>query len=245
MEKVLLLEDKRFYVYIYLDPRKPGNFNYEEFHFDFEPFYVGKGKEKRAWDHLFSSKKEKSYKSNKINKILKTHNLEPVFVLKNISEKNAFELEIRLIRLIGRLDLKTGTLTNMTGGGEGVSGLSEEIKRDCYNHKGVKNPRYGVVLSAETREKISKANTGKKQSKEQIQKRLDHTDRSKLGWSKGLKRGCNITENGKERLRQSKLGKIWIKNLEENIQKYVDKNELDLYINNGWQLGMLPKKKRG
>ena len=29
------------YVYVYLDPRKPGIFGYGEYKFDHEPFYVG------------------------------------------------------------------------------------------------------------------------------------------------------------------------------------------------------------
>ena len=36
--------DKRFYVYIYLDTRKIGQFNYGEFSFDMEPFLCGKRK---------------------------------------------------------------------------------------------------------------------------------------------------------------------------------------------------------
>lgn len=28
----------KYYVYVYLDPRKPGSFDYGEFHFDHEPF---------------------------------------------------------------------------------------------------------------------------------------------------------------------------------------------------------------
>jgi hypothetical protein len=36
-----------YYVYIILNPLKSGDFNYEEYHFDYEPFYVGNGKGKR------------------------------------------------------------------------------------------------------------------------------------------------------------------------------------------------------
>ena len=35
--------EKKYYVYIYIDPRKPGKFKYGEYEFDYEPFYIGKG----------------------------------------------------------------------------------------------------------------------------------------------------------------------------------------------------------
>lgn len=35
-----------YYTYVYLDPRRPGNYEYGNFLFAYEPFYVGKGTKK-------------------------------------------------------------------------------------------------------------------------------------------------------------------------------------------------------
>ena len=46
---------EEFYVYIYLDPRKPGKYTYEDLCFLYEPFYIGKGKNNRIDGHLYES----------------------------------------------------------------------------------------------------------------------------------------------------------------------------------------------
>lgn len=117
-----------FYVYVLLDPRKPGNFEYGPLSFDYEPFYVGKGKGKRDRSHFRmgnvrqdAARIKSPFKVNKILKILES-GLEPVVVRikQEATERVAFKLEMRAIELIGRKPL--GPLTNLTNGGDGVSG---------------------------------------------------------------------------------------------------------------------------
>lgn len=118
-----------YYVYVILNPIKPGDFNYDKYHFDYEPFYIGKGKGKRKTNTL--SEKRNMFKKSIIEKI-KNNGLKPIRIVleNNLSEEIAFETEKKLIKLIGRRDLGYGPLTNFTNGGEGTSGIiqSEETK---------------------------------------------------------------------------------------------------------------------
>src|SRR5690606_5904397 len=117
-----------YYVYIYLDARKCGEFKYGEYEFEYEPFYVGKGKNnKRRLIHYRDAINDSivinSHKRNKINKII-VEGLKPIIdvLYSGLTEEVSFELEKELISEIGRCDLGTGPLTNKTEGGEGVSG---------------------------------------------------------------------------------------------------------------------------
>jgi hypothetical protein len=132
---MLILEDKRFYVYIYLDPRKLGKYVYGEYEFEAEPFYVGMGHGDRKLAHLYFAHElnEKSYKSNKIRKIKRETNKDAVIVSKNnLTRKDAANEEIKMIATIGRKDLNLGPLLNLTNGGDGSVGvvITDKIRKN-------------------------------------------------------------------------------------------------------------------
>lgn len=83
------------------------------------PRYVGKGKGHRWNDHSWQRTKNQ-IKNKFIQETLAAMGEIPkVKVRENISEVEAFETEVALIAAIGRRDLKTGPLTNMSEGGTG------------------------------------------------------------------------------------------------------------------------------
>jgi hypothetical protein len=110
-----------YYVYIYLNILRPGNYTYQNLHFDYEPFYVGKGKDKRYLYHLEKVKNKCKYKrSDKfeiIESIVNSGN-EPIIIkYDNLSEDDALFLEKETITKIGRFDLGKGPLSNRNDGG--------------------------------------------------------------------------------------------------------------------------------
>jgi len=117
----------------------------------------------------------------------------------NLTIEEAFEIEVDFIELIGRKDLRLGTLVNKTDGGPGGSGRivstetrkkmsdsrsgenhplfgkkhsEESRKKMSDNNTGEGNPNFGKKHSAETRKKLSDAQKGKKHSEETRKKMI-------------------------------------------------------------------------
>ena len=85
---------------------------------DGSPYYIGKGRGKRAIIPHYGCK-------------VKRPSMDRILYLKtNLTEQEAFKHEIYMINVLGRKDLGTGILRNGTNGGEGYSTPhTEETKR--------------------------------------------------------------------------------------------------------------------
>ncbi len=121
--------EKDYYVYIYLNQLKEGIWSFKDHTFEYQPFYVGKGKKKREKSHMYPSNlRKKSYKNNTIKKVLKETGEEPIHfrIYENLTNEEAIRIEAELIKFFGRVDLGTGLLTNMTDGGEGVDNFADK-----------------------------------------------------------------------------------------------------------------------
>ena len=208
-----------FYVYVYLDPRKPGKFVYGEYEFDYEPFYAGKGHGKRT---LYFTRKHNGHLNNK----LKTTRPEIVYLINTITEEKAFEKEIQVIQTIGRADLGKGPLLNKTNGGEGTSGIKKIISDETRRKIGIGNK--GKIISEEVKLKISISLKGKKKEpftekhkanmRKAAKNRPPVSDKTRMKLSEaGKKRKCS--EETKRKLSLAQKGKRWEKLSEETKRK--------------------------
>jgi hypothetical protein len=144
-----------FYVYAYLDPRNQGKFKYEDIEFDYEPFYIGKGKNSRMLRHLDPNNEHNQLKKNKIKKII-GDGLTPIIIkIKDgMSNTDALDLEIKLIKTIGRKIRNSGPLLNFSKGGETFLGYKhkEDFKKKLnkrvikYDLEGNKLEEYESVI---------------------------------------------------------------------------------------------------
>lgn len=113
---------------------------------------------------------------------MKREGFDPIIIKLNnyLNEDRAYDHEIFLIKEIGRRDLKTGLLCNLTDGGDGVRNYmytEKQRKATSKRTKGKNNPMYGKRRSVEERNKISK--TRKKRIKSGRIKIYKHSENHK------------------------------------------------------------------
>lgn len=120
---------------------------------DNTPYYIGKGRDDRAWEQ---------HRRNGKGVHTPTDKSKIIIIEKNLTDSQAKELEIKLIAEYGRKDLGTGILHNRTEGGEGTSKIiiSEETRAK------MSAARKGRKLSEETRAKMSAVRKGRSNGRE-------------------------------------------------------------------------------
>ena len=190
---------------------------------DGTPYYIGKGK-----GYRYLEKERHNVKIPLKSRI--------IFLKKNITEEDAFKHEKYIIFILGRKDLGTGILRNLTDGGEGCSGYkhSEESKLKIskansgkkWNDEAKKNlskkclGRKPKPMSQESREKLSKMRKGVKRPQYVIDKMMKTREKNQsfIGTNNpNSKKFLFVSPEGKEYLIEGGFKKFCIEN---NISYY-------------------------
>jgi len=167
---------------------------------DKTPYYIGKGKGFRM------------YVKKRIVPLPSRDRI--IYLKRNLTEQEAIKHEVYMIAVYGRKDNGTGILRNLTDGGEGTSGriVSEEQKEiQSLKMSGVNHPFYGKIAPKSHRENISNALSGKKKSKEHIEKLPQN------------KKGATHSQEFKDKRKNYMTGRKWWNNGE--VEKLFANNE--------------------
>lgn len=174
-----------FYVYVYIDP------------YTNVPFYVGKGKNGRCWDHINYARRnpepeQGKHFMNKVRKMLAS-GIAPIVEkrYKALDELAAYVAERQLISEIGRKDLGTGPLLNLTEGGTGGS-ISPQILAEYHS-----KPEYR-----------DKARKRMKDHWSNEQNRLQQSEAIKSTWCDDNERRDLLSEKMKEDWRTNYYAKV-------------------------------------
>jgi hypothetical protein len=151
-----------------------------------EPFYIGIGVKKKL-KYPYSRAYSKHDRNNIWKRIVFKTEYEVEILLESDDYEFIKEKEREFIKLYGRKDLKTGSLCNLTDGGEGCYNrimtkeckdkISKSLKGKPFTEERKKNVsvalcKLNLKVSDETKRKLSIAHKGKKLSLETIQKVL-------------------------------------------------------------------------
>lgn len=183
------------------------------------PFYVGIGtvgnnpstkryQYHRAYTYAKKSKSRSRHWCNIYNKC--NENIDVDILFETDSWEEAQNKEREFIALYGRIDLGTGTLVNLTDGGEGANGAIVPYERRERISKSMK----GMVKSQEQINKIAKALSGRSRPESVKQKlrethakiKFKHSEEAKIRIVNALI-GRKVSEETRLKISQSNKGK--------------------------------------
>jgi hypothetical protein len=175
------MTDRIYYTYAYL--RSDGT-----------PYYIGRGKGNRAFDITHRVKVPPK------ERIL--------FLKKNLTYSGATAHEVYMIAVLGRKDLGSGILRNLTNGGEGRPG--PKSREECMK---ISKSLSGRRLTTEHAEKLRKARLGKPHSPEtkkmMSEQKIGNTHASGGKGSKWWNNGVRQTKSKKSPGEGWFLGKLY------------------------------------
>ena len=172
------------------------------------PFYIGIGEtEERA-----HSKKNRT----KIWKNIANKGYETEILFDDLTWEQACEKEKEFIKLYGRKDLGTGSLVNMTDGGDGIINqiVSKETRQKMSNS--IKGKIKGIKKTEEQKQKISDKLKGRKLPEETKQKMsnsgkgriFSEEHKKKIGEANKLRKYSEETKQKMSMSAKNKINKI-------------------------------------
>lgn len=236
-----------YYIYVYLDTRKKGSYSYGEFHFEYEPFYVGKGVNDRYLSHLRIANGSRKGKNNRVVSKIKSilnDGYEPLIlkVIENLSKDDYGLYEVFLIQLIGKSCNESGPLLNIMNGGDGgvtwtgehhnkgkkleeivgeekAIGLKQKLSELASKRVGELNPNFG------NKGELNPV-FGTKRSKETIEKIRKNTLEQFSNYSENeinsmIKRMNNARKNKPDDVKQE-----WYRKISKSLKQKSENGEL-------------------
>ena len=180
------------------------------------PRYVGKGKDDRWTDHERSTDPINWLKNEFIEQTwIMLGGVPKIKVRENISNEEALNTETTLIKSIGRLDLGTGPLTNMSDGGEGVGlwGTAEQRSKVAvirFQNLTIDQQKRWIEAGAKVMSPEACSERSKRMwEKRSVEERRDHAKVTRDAITPEIikRRGRKISETN-ARKREKPLGKV-------------------------------------
>jgi hypothetical protein len=150
-----------------------------------EPFYIGIGS-----DTHYTRAYEKGNRRNKIWKdIVAKSEYKVDILIDDLTWEEACEKEKEFISLYGRISNETGTLSNMTDGGDGIFGYNHSVQSKIK----MSNKKIGIKRSDDLKNKLSLARKGKYTGKDNWFYGKNHSIETKLKMSEMKSNGKSVS----------------------------------------------------
>jgi hypothetical protein len=136
-----------------------------------EPFYIGVGSSANYFRAF-----RKTNRNNHWNNVVNITNYEVEILFDDLSDEQARLKEIEFIKLYGRVDLGTGSLVNLTDGGDGC--LSRKMTKEIASKIG--NANKGKIRTKEFRDNIALVNKARMSNPEIYEKHCKSTKNNRI-----------------------------------------------------------------